>query len=122
MQTRTLAEMTEEDAGYIIRRRAVTSWEKEMNAQAVRVLVRADDDLRTIEMQAQRKLDADELAVYHATRDAGRVEKTERKRGDQLRSDLSFDQKATLRDLYRSGLPRKRTREIRRELLRQWAV
>lgn len=70
MQTKPISEMTAEHATYILRRKPATEWERELACQAVRTLARSGLVLGEIQVDVMRNLSADELAVYHAERQA----------------------------------------------------
>lgn len=67
MKTAT-GEMTTEAAGYIVRRKPLTPWEKSVNREAFRVLGRAGMPLWEVEGDLGRKLTDEELSYFNLSR------------------------------------------------------
>lgn len=69
----TMIEMSPEDAVYIVRRRPQGAAERSVVARALRVLAGSGATLYEVEVDAMRRLDADEIAILASARESGRM-------------------------------------------------
>lgn len=65
--------MTAEDAVYIVRRRPQDAAERSVVARALRVLAESGATLYEVEVDAMRRIDADEIAILASARESGRM-------------------------------------------------